>query len=67
MYKAPRQVSSKCLDIMPKGVAHEDLIYPVAEQEIRGGQLHIVLGVSAQDPKEIVLHIQHQVMGVKHW
>ncbi len=38
----------------------------MTRQEIHGGQLHVVLDVSAPDAKEVILHVQHQVMGGEH-
>ncbi len=48
--QSPKACVIKSFRHHTKGVAHEDLVYPVAGQEVCGGLLHIVLGVGAQYP-----------------
>jgi hypothetical protein len=45
-----------------EGVTHENLIYPMAGEQVSGGQLAIVPGVSGGDGKDVVLHVWQEVM-----
>ncbi len=50
----------------PKVFTHKYLVYPVAGQQISGGQLRVVPGVSGQDGKNIVFDIGQQMVGLEH-
>ncbi len=49
----------------PKGIAHENLIYPVTGHQIRGGQLHVVSSVRRRNGKDVIFDIRQEVVGIK--
>jgi hypothetical protein len=50
----------------PKGVTHKYLVYPVARQQIGGGELHVVPGVGGRDGKHVILDARQQMVGFEH-
>jgi hypothetical protein len=49
----------------PKGVTHEDLVYPVTRHQIRGGQLHVVSGVRRGNGEDVIFDIRQEVVCIK--
>jgi hypothetical protein len=49
----------------PKGIAHENLIYPVTGHQIRGRQLHVVSSVRRGNGEDVIFDIRQEVVRIE--
>ena len=63
--KGPKTSVIKNLGHHPEGVTHKNLVDTVAREQVRGGELDVVLVVRGRDTDDVLFHIRHQVVGVE--